>query len=81
MGLRSPFIQLMRCSQQVYWGVLPFSPPVDHILSELSTMTQPSWLAVHGMAHSLIELYKPLHHKKAVIHEGDLLMKHSTSVS
>ena len=27
----------------VYWGGLPFPPPVDHILSELSTVTHPSW--------------------------------------
>ena len=32
--------------------------PVDHVLSELSTMTPPSWLALHGMAHSFIELDK-----------------------
>ena len=27
---------------------------MDHILSELSTMTRPSWVALHGMAHSFI---------------------------
>ena len=31
---------------------------MDHILSELSTMTHLSWVALHGMAHSLIELDK-----------------------
>ena len=31
---------------------------MDHILSELSTMTRPSWAALHGMAHSFIELDK-----------------------
>ena len=36
--------------------------PVDHILSELSTMTHPSWVALHSMAHSFIEL------DKAVVH-------------
>ena len=34
--------------------------PVDHVLSELSTMTQPSSSALHGMAHSFIELDKAL---------------------
>ena len=29
---------------------------MDHILSELSTMTRLSWVALHGMAHSFIEL-------------------------
>ena len=31
---------------------------MDHILSELSTMTRPSWMALHGMAHNFIELDK-----------------------
>jgi len=35
---------------------------MDHILSELSTMTHPSWVSLHSMAHSFIEL------DKAVIH-------------
>ena len=30
---------------------LPFPSPVDHILSDLSTMTHPSWVAPHGMAY------------------------------
>ena len=65
-------IQFIRFSQQVYWGGLSFPPPMDHVLSELSTMTHPSWVALHGMAHSLIELCKPLCYDKAVIHEGDV---------
>ena len=35
---------------------------MDYVLSELSTMSQLSWVAVHGMAHSFIEL------DKAVVH-------------
>ena len=35
---------------------------MDHILSDLSTMTHPSWVALHGMAHSVTEL------DKAVVH-------------
>ena len=31
---------------------LPSPPPVDHILSELFTMTHLSWVALLGMAHS-----------------------------
>ena len=61
----------MGFSQQDYWSGLPFPPPVDHVLSELSTMTCWSWVALHGMAHSFIELHKPLRHDKAVIHEGE----------
>ena len=53
-----PFIQFMRFSWQVYWGGLPFSPPVGHILSELSAVTHPSWVALHSMAHRFIELWQ-----------------------
>ena len=35
---------------------------MDHILSELSTMTHLSWVALQGMAYSFVEL------DKAVIH-------------
>ena len=34
----------MGFSRQEYWSGLPFSSPVDHILSDLSTMTCPSWV-------------------------------------
>ncbi|KAF7250813.1 hypothetical protein EYD10_03434 [Varanus komodoensis] len=33
-------------------------------------MICPFWVALHGIAHSFIELRKPLRHDKAVIHEG-----------
>ena len=46
---------LMGFSHQEHWSGLPFPPPVDHILSELSTMTHLSWVSLHGMAHSFIE--------------------------
>ena len=60
----------MGFSWLVYWSGLPFPPPMDHILSELSLMTHPSLLALHSMVHSFIELFEPLHHDKTVIHEG-----------
>ena len=56
------FILFMGLSRQEYWSGLPFSSPMDHILSELPTMTHLSWLALHSMAHSFIEL------DKAVVH-------------
>ena len=56
------FILFMGFSRQEYWSGLPFPSPVDHILSELSTMIHSSWVALHGMAHSFIEL------DKAVVH-------------
>ena len=56
------FILFMGFSRQKYWSGLLFHSPVDHILSELSTMTCLSWVALHSMAHSFIEL------DKAVIH-------------
>ena len=58
----SLFILFMGFSKQEYWSGLPFPSPVGHVLSELSTMTCTSWVALHGMAHSLIEL------DKAVVH-------------
>ena len=42
------FILFMGFSRQEYWSGLPFPSPVDHVLSELSTMTCPSWVALHG---------------------------------
>ena len=56
------FILFMGFSRQEYWSGLPFPSPVDHILSDLSTMTRPSWVALQGMAHSFTEL------DKAVVH-------------
>ena len=60
------FILFVGCSKQEYWSDLPFPSPVDHILSELSTMTHPSRVALQlrwaYMAHSFIEL------EKAVVH-------------
>ena len=50
------FMLFMGFSGQEYWSGLPFPSPVDHVLSELSTMTHPSWVALHGIAHSFIEL-------------------------
>ena len=56
------FILLMGFSRQEYWSGLLFPSPVDHILSELSTVTRPSWVVLHGMAHSFTEL------ENAVVH-------------
>ena len=61
------FILFMGFSRQEYWSGLPFPSPVDHVLSELSTMTHPSWVALHDMAHSFIEL------DKAVVHVVSLI--------
>ena len=58
----------MEFSGLVHWGGLPFPSPVDHVLSELSTMTRQSWVALHGFT----ELQKSLRHDKAVIHERDV---------
>ena len=57
----------MGFSRQEYWSGLPFPSPVDHILSEFSTMTHTSWVALHGMAHSFTEL------DKAVVHVISLI--------
>ena len=50
------FILFLEFSRQEYWSGLPFSSPVGHLLSELSTMTHPSSVALHVTAHSFTEL-------------------------
>ena len=62
------FILFLGFLRQEYWSGLPFPSTVDHVLSELSTMTHPSWVALHVMAHSFIEL------DKAVVHVIKLLV-------
>ena len=61
------FILFMGFSRQENWSGLPFPSPVDHLLSELSTMSCPSWVALHSMAHSFTEL------DKAVVHTISLI--------
>ena len=56
------FLLFMGFSRQEYWSGVPFPSPVDHILSELSTMTRLSWVDLHSPTHSFIEL------DKAVVH-------------
>ena len=41
---------------------MPFPSPVDHVLSEVSTMIRLSWMALHGMALSFTELDKDVIH-------------------
>ena len=47
-------------ARMLKWFVIPFSG--DHILSELSTKTCPSWMALHDMTHSFIEWDKVVTH-------------------
>ena len=61
------FILFMGLSRQEYWNCLSFPSPV---LSELSTMTCLSWVALHRMAHGFIEL------DKAVVHVISLVGHH-----
>ena len=56
------FILFMGFSRQETWSGLSFFSPVDHVLSELSTMACSSWVALHSMAHSFIELDKAMVH-------------------
>ena len=52
------FILFMDFLRQKCWGGLPIPSPVDHVLSEFSTMTRQSWVPLHSMHHSFIELDK-----------------------
>ena len=56
------FILFMVFSRQEYWSGLLVPSPVDHIFSELSSMTRLSWVALHSMAQSFIELDKTVVH-------------------
>ena len=56
------FILFMGFSRQEYWSGLPFLSPVDHVLSELHTITCSSWVALHGMAHHFTELGEAVVH-------------------
>ena len=56
------FIMFMGFSRQEYCSCLPFPFPIDHILSELSLLTCPSWVALQGMAYSFVELDKTMVH-------------------
>ena len=52
----SIFTLFMGISRQEYWSGLLFPSPVYHILSDLSTMTQTSLMALHSTAHRFFEL-------------------------
>ena len=52
------FIPFMAFSRQEYRNHLLFPSPVDNVLLELSTMICLSWVALHRLAHSFIELDK-----------------------
>ena len=56
------FILFMGFLSQEYITGLSFPSPVSHVLSELSTMSRPSWVALHDMAHSFLELHKAVIH-------------------
>ena len=62
-----PFHTVQGLSMPEYWSGLPLPSPVDHVLSELSTMTHLSWVTLHGMAHTFIELAKAVVHVISLI--------------
>ena len=57
----------MGFSMLEYFSGFPFPSPVDHVLSELSTMTCLSWVALHSMAHGFTELDKAMVHVISLI--------------
>ena len=61
------FMMFMGFSRQEYWSDLPFPSPVGHSLSEIPTMTHPSWVALHCITPSFTEL------DKAVVHVISLI--------
>ena len=65
----------VRVSWQEYWSWLPFPPPVDHVFQKSSLWPTHLGRPNYSMVHSFIDLCKPLHHNKAVIHEGIMLAR------
>ena len=63
--------------QQEHQSGLPFSLPVDRVLSELFTLTCSSWVTLHGVAHSCTELGKPLRQDRVVIQEEECVFLNS----
>ena len=49
-----PFHTVHGVPQAIILSSLPFTSPVSHVFSELSTMTCPSWVALHGMVHHFL---------------------------
>ena len=62
----SLFMLLMEFFQQEYQSVLPFPPPVDGLLSELSTMTHVSWVALHRKNRYI---FKKIGDTKGIFHK------------
>ena len=60
--------------QHKYWSGLPSPPPVHHVLSELSPITHPSWVALHGMAHSFIDYKSPFNTTRLLSMKGRYLL-------
>ena len=61
------FILFVGFSRQEYWHGLPFPSPVDHVLSELSTVTRLPWVTLRGMAHGFMKLDKAVVHVISVV--------------
>ena len=57
-----PFHTIHGLSRQEYWCGLSFPSPGEHVLSEISIMTHPPWVALHSMAHIFTELDKDVVH-------------------
>ena len=63
------FILLMWRSWQKYRSGWPFSPPVHYTCQHTPIWPKCTWVALNNIAHSFIELHKPLYHDKDVIYE------------
>ena len=55
---RAGVLQSMGSQRVGHDWVTELNSPVDHVLSELSTVSRLSWMALHTMAHSFIKLHK-----------------------
>ena len=48
------FVFFIGLSKEENWSGLPVPSPVDHFLSEISTMTYETWVGLHNTAQSFI---------------------------
>ena len=66
------FILFMGFSRQEYWSGLPLPSLVDQVLSKISSMTHPLWVALHSMAHGFTS--SPSATASAMAHLKEALM-------
>ena len=74
LGAHLPLSYLFAFSSCSWGSCSKNTGVVCHSFLQWITVTHPSQVALHSMAHSSTELHNPFCHDKAVIYEGDQLL-------